>query len=120
MRNQFFCFCSCCRTVIGGCDLLNQEVLIDENVKTTVTDSTTIRLMNSVPDSTQLIINTEALWHASVSKGGEWCKLSKYDGRKGRDTLCIRSVNIRLTVTGCRFILPVANALMVISMCLCR
>ena len=89
MRNRFFAFVVIVGLSLAGCDLLNQEVLIDENVKTTVTDSTTIRLMNSVPDSTQLIINTEALWHASVSKGGEWCKLSKYDGRKGRDTLCI-------------------------------
>ena len=92
MRNRFYAIAAFV-AIIGlslvGCDLLNQEVLIDENLKTTVSDSTTIRLMNSVPDSTQLIINTNAEWHANVSKGGEWCTLSKYDGRKGRDTILI-------------------------------
>lgn len=89
MRNRFYAFVAVIGLLLVGCDLLNQEVLIDENLKTTVSDSTTIRLMNSVPDSTQLIINTNAEWHANVSKGGEWCTLSKYDGRKGRDTILI-------------------------------
>jgi len=81
-------------TVMGwslvSCDLLNTEVLLDDTGRTTVTDSTTIRVLSSVPDSTQLIINTSTSWHADVAKGGEWCTLSKHDGSKGRDTILVR------------------------------
>lgn len=79
--------------VIGAfqtsCDLLDRSVLIDDGEKNTVTDSTKIRVMSSLPDSTQLIIESTTDWHADVAKGGEWCWLSKNDGKKGRDTLQI-------------------------------
>lgn len=75
---------------LAGCELFDKEVLIDTAEKTTVNDSTTIRVLNSVPDSTQLILNTTADWHAEVAKGGDWCSLSKHDGRKGRDTIFVQ------------------------------
>ncbi len=43
-----------------SCDLLDNEVLIDDGTKITVTDSTTIRVMSSLTDSTLLVISTEA------------------------------------------------------------
>lgn len=73
---------------ITGCDLLDQTVLIDDGLKNTVSDSTTIRRMGSVSDSTQLAINATANWHAIV-KDSAWCSLSKYDGVKGADTIMI-------------------------------
>lgn len=93
MRRSVFAALLIC-AVMGlsmvGCDLLDKSVLMDDSTKTTITDSTKIRVMSSVPDSTQLVINTEAPWHAEVAKGGEWCTLSKQDGRKGRDTIYVR------------------------------
>ena len=75
--------------VMTGCDLLNQEVLIDEDAYVTVVDSTTIRVLNYTADSTHLIINSTAEWTASLTDGEGWCTLSKYKGRKGTDTIHI-------------------------------
>lgn len=72
-----------------GCDLLDKDVLIDNGEKVTINDSTTIRVLSSVPDSTHLIIETTSSWHADVAKGGDWCTISKHDGTKGRDTIHI-------------------------------
>ena len=44
-----------------SCDLLDNEVLIDDGTKITVTDSTTIRVMSSLTDSTLLVISTEGM-----------------------------------------------------------
>ena len=85
----FLMFSALAGLIISGCDLLDQTVLIDDGEKTTVNDSTTIRLMSSVPDSTHLVLNTDASWHAEVAKGGEWCTISKHDGSKGKDTLFV-------------------------------
>lgn len=74
---------------VVSCDLLKKDVLFEDVEKVTIVDSLTVRVMPSVPDSTQLVINTEASWHADVAKGGEWCSLSKHDGPKGRDTIRI-------------------------------
>lgn len=73
-----------------SCDLLDNEVLIDDGTKITVTDSTTIRVMSSLTDSTLLVISTEAKWHADVAAGADWCTLSKHDGDKGRDSIYVR------------------------------
>ena len=75
--------------VVSSCDLLNREVVTDDGGKVMVMDSTTIRNLASVPDSTQLVIKTDAPWHADVAKGCDWCTLSKNDGPKGRDTIRI-------------------------------
>ena len=75
--------------ILSSCDLLDQEVKIDADEKTTVSDSTTISVLSSVPDSTHLILVTTAPWHADVAHGGEWCRISKHDGRKGRDTIFV-------------------------------
>ena len=72
-----------------SCDLLKKDVLFEDVEKTVITDSTTVRVLASVPDSTHLIINTDAVWHADVAKGGDWCTISKHDGSKGRDTILI-------------------------------
>lgn len=74
---------------LGSCDLLDTEVKIDDGLKTTINDSTTIRTLSNVADSTMLIINAETSWHADVAKGGDWCKLSKHDGPQGRDTIVV-------------------------------
>ena len=73
-----------------SCDLLDNEVLIDDGTKITVTDSTTIRVMSSLTASTLLVISTEAKWHADVAAGADWCTLSKHDGDKGRDSIYVR------------------------------
>ena len=75
--------------IASSCDLLNREVAYDEAEKVTVMDSTTVRVMGSMPDSTQLVINPTAPWHADVAKGCDWCRISKHDGPKGRDTIRI-------------------------------
>lgn len=75
--------------IASSCDLLNREVVYDEAEKVTVIDSTTVRVMGSMPDSTQLVINLTAPWHADVAKGCDWCRISKHDGPKGRDTIRI-------------------------------
>ena len=76
--------------VMTGCDLLNREVLIDDATKTTVNDSTTIRVMGSMPDSAKLVINSNSDWWADVAKDGNWCTLSKKAGSAGVDTIVIR------------------------------
>lgn len=85
--------CALTSAVIGmtvsSCDLLKNDVLFEDVEKKVITDSTTVRVLASVPDSTQLVINTDAVWHADVAKGGDWCTLSKHDGPKGRDTIRI-------------------------------
>lgn len=93
MRNSFLA-ATLVFTTIGlsfftGCDLLNRNVLIDQGEKTYIQDSTTIRVMSSVPDSTQLVLDTSADWTANVSRGGDWCTISKTEGKKGKDTLFI-------------------------------
>lgn len=70
-----------------GCDR-GAEVLIDEVKIDVVTDST-IRHLECVPDSTVLVIRTDAKWTAKVSKDGSWCHISKQDGGPGRDTIHI-------------------------------
>lgn len=80
---------ACIGIITASCDLLNKDVLIDDGEKPIVTDSTTIRLMSSVPDSTHLVIETTADWQADVTKGGEWCSLSKHNGVKGKDTIFV-------------------------------
>lgn len=85
-----FVFSSAIGLFLCGCDLLDRDVLIDDGEKTLKADSTTIRELSNVPDSTHLVIETTASWHADVIKGGEWCILSKTDGGKGRDTIHIR------------------------------
>ena len=74
---------------VSGCDLLNHEVMTDDGGKVTVMDSTSVRIMASVPDSTQLVIDAGAPWHADVAKGCDWCTISKHDGPKGKDTIRI-------------------------------
>ena len=75
---------------LTGCELLNKEVLLDDIEKTIINDSTTIRVMSCVPDSTQLIIETDTDWEADVNNEGSWCTVSKNKGRKGRDTIYVR------------------------------
>lgn len=72
---------------LTGCD--KGEVLIDNMERTLITDSLSIRRLASVPDSSQVIINSETDWTAAVSRGGEWCRLSKNSGKKGRDTIMV-------------------------------
>lgn len=90
MRYSVFAVILTC-TFIGmftaSCDLLDKSVLVDDGKKNIINDSTTIRVMNSMPDSTELIIETTADWHANVAKDGDWCSISKQEGRKGRDTI---------------------------------
>jgi hypothetical protein len=75
--------------VMTGCDLLDKQVLVDDGVKVTVNDSTTIRVMGSMPDSTKLVINATSDWHADVAREGDWCSLSKTEGGAGTDTIVI-------------------------------
>ena len=75
--------------VMTGCDLLDQEVLIDEDAYVTVVDSTTIRVLNYTADSTHVIINSTADWTATLTDGEGWCTISKTKGRKGTDTIHI-------------------------------
>jgi len=75
--------------VMTGCDLLDDEVLIDDGGKITVVDSTTIRVLNYTADSTHLIINSTIEWQATLTDGEGWCSISKYSGRKGTDTIDI-------------------------------
>ena len=72
---------------LTGCQ--KGEVLIDNQERTVITDSLSIRTMASVPDSSQVIINTTTSWTANVSRGGEWCSISKNQGKKGRDTIVV-------------------------------
>ena len=74
---------------VGSCDLLDDTVLIDNGEKITEIDSTKIRVLSSVADSTQLIINTTADWTAQVQGDVEWCRISKKSGVKGTDTIRI-------------------------------
>lgn len=75
--------------IMTGCDLLDQEVLIDEDAYVTVVDSTTIRVLNYTADSTHVIINSTADWNATLTDGEGWCTISKTKGRKGTDTIHI-------------------------------
>lgn len=75
---------------VGSCDLLDNSVLLDEGAKTIKNDSTTIRVMSSLPDSTRLVINTGSSWEASIRTGDSWCTLSKYSGPAGVDTIYVR------------------------------
>ena len=101
--------------LLTSCDLLKRDVLLDEAQKTTITDSTTVRNLSSVPDSTQLVIVTSADWHAYVAKGGEeWCTISKYDGKKGRDTIMIHAdENVETTPRQTSIIVESGNNIMV-------
>jgi len=71
----------------SGCD--KGEVLLDETQRTVYNDSTSIRAMECVPDSTEIIINTTSDWTAAVAKGSDWCTISKEKGRSGRDTIVV-------------------------------
>ncbi len=91
MRNCFFAVAILLTSVLmASCDLFEKSVLVDEEKKTTVIDSTTIRKLSSVPDSTNLVINVSAAWHAYVANNVEWCTISKKEGKKGKDTIQIR------------------------------
>lgn len=81
--------CSAIGLFMSGCDILEDDVLLEEVQRKVINDSTSVRVLNSIPDSTQMVIETTAAWHANVSTGGEWCTLSKYDGGKGKDTIRI-------------------------------
>ena len=72
--------------VISGCDLLDQEVLIDNGEVETVIDSTSVRILSSSPDSTQLVVRTSSDWTAKIKSGTEWCHISKASGT-GNDTI---------------------------------
>lgn len=94
MRKSFFAvltFWAAICMLLAGCDLLDKEVKLDDGVKETVIDSLTIRNMNSMPDSTLLTIKlvNAGTWHAEVTKGGDWCTISRNDGRNG-DTIIVR------------------------------
>ena len=75
--------------IMTGCDLLNHEVLIDEGEKITVIDSTRVRVLSNTADSTNLVIVSNAEWEAVLTDGEGWCTISKYQGRKGTDTIRI-------------------------------
>ena len=75
--------------IMTSCDLLNHEVLIDEGEKITVIDSTRVRVLSNTADSTNLVIVSNAEWEAVLTDGEGWCTISKYQGRKGTDTIRI-------------------------------
>lgn len=85
--NALAAFTVVCCVVLAGCR--NGEVLVDNYEKTIVRDSTTIRVLNSVPDSSMLIISSTTDWSAGVAKGDDWCYLSKTRGKAGRDTIFV-------------------------------
>lgn len=73
---------------ISGCDLFDQEVLIDNGELQTVIDSTSVRVLSSSPDSTQLVVHSNTEWTAKLKSGTEWCHISKEQG-SGNDTIHI-------------------------------
>lgn len=75
--------------IMTGCDLLNNEVLIDDGAYITEVDSTRIRVLSYAADSTHLVINSTGEWQATLSDGEGWCTISKTEGRKGYDTIDI-------------------------------
>ena len=75
--------------IMTGCDLLNNEVLVDDGGNITQVDSTRLRVLNYTADSTNLIIVSTGEWDATLSDGDGWCTISKTHGRKGTDTIQI-------------------------------
>lgn len=71
---------------MSGCEFFDKEVLIDNGDVETVIDSTTVRVLSSSPDSTQLIVHANADWTAKIKSGTEWCHISKESG-SGNDTI---------------------------------
>lgn len=115
MRNRFFAlaFVLAC-VLISSCDLFDKTVLIDEENKTTIIDSTTIRVLSSVPDSTVLYINTTANWKAYVANSVEWCTISKNEGVKGKDTIMVHvAENIEETARQTSVVVESGNKIMV-------
>ncbi len=70
----------------------------DEEQKIIRIDSTTIRTLSYIADSTLIVIQSNNDWQASVDEGCEWCNISKKNGMSGRDTIKVyASENITTT-----------------------
>lgn len=86
----YACLIAVAATVAGAfCGCKNGEVLLDETERSIINDSITIRQMECIPDSMEIILNTPVEWNASVAKGADWCRISKQKGAAGKDTIIV-------------------------------